>query len=145
MGGDHGWQRALGSPAQPAQGDGAAQGVEALNAPCASAVTGASAPDHYALLTENWNRPGEEVIFLMTCFERVLAGELEGLEREQVRIAFLGGSRAAPPGPAAKSDHCRTARTAATRGFTSTSCTKKLTAVGGSVRRPGGMPKRWAG
>ena len=27
----------------------------------------------YAFSTENWNRPGEEVAFLMTLFERVLA------------------------------------------------------------------------
>jgi undecaprenyl diphosphate synthase len=44
----------------------------------------------YAFSTENWNRPGEEVTFLMTLFERVLARELEGLMREQVRIRFLG-------------------------------------------------------
>lgn len=44
----------------------------------------------YAFSTENWTRPGEEVTFLMTLFERVLARELEALEREQVRIRFLG-------------------------------------------------------
>ena len=44
----------------------------------------------YAFSTENWNRPGEEVSFLMTLFERVLARELESLEREHVRIRFLG-------------------------------------------------------
>jgi undecaprenyl diphosphate synthase len=44
----------------------------------------------YAFSPENWTRPGEEVTFLMTLFERVLARELEGLMREQVRIRFLG-------------------------------------------------------
>lgn len=44
----------------------------------------------YAFSTENWNRPGEEVSFLMTLFERVLAKELKALEQEQVRIRFLG-------------------------------------------------------
>lgn len=44
----------------------------------------------YAFSTENWSRPGEEVSFLMALFERVLARELEALEKEQVRIRFLG-------------------------------------------------------
>ena len=52
----------------------------------------------YAFSTENWNRPGEEVTFLMTLFERVLARELEALEREHVRIRFLGDLDALPTG-----------------------------------------------
>ncbi|MFM9047311.1 MAG: polyprenyl diphosphate synthase, partial [Cyanobium sp.] len=52
----------------------------------------------YAFSTENWSRPGEEVSFLMTLFERVLARELEGLEREQVRIRFLGDLEELPQG-----------------------------------------------
>ncbi len=51
----------------------------------------------YAFSTENWTRPGEEVTFLMTLFERVLARELEALEREQVRIRFLGDLEQLPP------------------------------------------------
>jgi len=51
---------------------------------------GISALTAYAFSTENWSRPGEEVTFLMALFERVLARELEALEREQVRIRFLG-------------------------------------------------------
>ena len=52
----------------------------------------------YAFSTENWNRPGEEVSFLMTLFERVLARELVALEQEQVRIRFLGDLDQLPPG-----------------------------------------------
>jgi len=59
---------------------------------------GISALTAYAFSTENWSRPGEEVTFLMTLFERVLARELEGLEREQVRIRFLGDLEALPEG-----------------------------------------------
>jgi undecaprenyl diphosphate synthase len=44
----------------------------------------------YAFSTENWSRPGDEVNFLMTLFERVLQKELQSLEEEQVRIRFLG-------------------------------------------------------
>ena len=52
----------------------------------------------YAFSTENWNRPGEEVSFLMTLFERVLAKELKALEQEQVRIRFLGELEQLPEG-----------------------------------------------
>jgi undecaprenyl diphosphate synthase len=52
----------------------------------------------YAFSTENWSRPGEEVTFLMALFERVLERELEGLEREQVRIRFLGDLEQLPSG-----------------------------------------------
>ncbi len=44
----------------------------------------------YAFSTENWSRPGDEVSFLMTLFERVLQSELESLQQEKVRIKFLG-------------------------------------------------------
>ena len=50
----------------------------------------------YAFSTENWSRPGEEVNFLMTLFERVLQAELQALEAEQVRIRFLGDLKALP-------------------------------------------------
>jgi undecaprenyl diphosphate synthase len=59
---------------------------------------GVGALTAYAFSTENWNRPGEEVSFLMTLFERVLARELEALEKEQVRIRFLGDLSPLPPG-----------------------------------------------
>ena len=52
----------------------------------------------YAFSTENWSRPGEEVSFLMALFERVLARELEALERERVRIRFLGDLEELPQG-----------------------------------------------
>ena len=34
----------------------------------------------FAFSTENWSRPGDEVSFLMTLFERVLQQELDSLE-----------------------------------------------------------------
>ena len=52
----------------------------------------------YAFSTENWTRPGEEVAFLMTLFERVLEREIEALEQEQVRIRFLGDLEELPLG-----------------------------------------------
>ncbi len=50
----------------------------------------------YAFSTENWSRPGDEVNFLMALFERVLQRELESLQREQVRIRFLGDLEVLP-------------------------------------------------
>jgi len=52
----------------------------------------------YAFSTENWNRPGEEVSFLMTLFERVLAKELKALQEEKVRIRFMGDLEQLPEG-----------------------------------------------
>jgi undecaprenyl diphosphate synthase len=67
------------------------EGVEALKRTLRLCSDwGIGALTAYAFSTENWNRPGEEVSFLMTLFERVLARELEALEQEQVRIRFLG-------------------------------------------------------
>jgi len=74
-------------------------GVEALKRTlrlCSDWGIGAFFDD--ASTTENWTRPGEEVTFLMALFERVLERELEALEREQVRIRFLGDLEQLPTG-----------------------------------------------
>lgn len=44
----------------------------------------------YAFSTENWQRPLQEVEFLMRLFERLLRRELAELHREAVRISFIG-------------------------------------------------------
>ena len=75
------------------------EGVEALKRTlrlCSDLGIGALTA--YAFSTENWSRRGEEVSFLMTLFERVLARELHALEQEQVRIRFLGDLEPLPPG-----------------------------------------------
>ncbi|MFM7674133.1 MAG: isoprenyl transferase [Synechococcus sp.] len=76
----------------------------------------------YAFSTENWNRPGEEVSFLMALFEKVLARELEGLEREQVRIRFLGDLEPLPERLRQRIAEA-TERTAANRGIHFNVCT----------------------
>ncbi|MCP9774243.1 isoprenyl transferase [Cyanobium sp. WAJ14-Wanaka] len=76
----------------------------------------------YAFSTENWNRPGEEVSFLMTLFERVLARELQALEQEQVRIRFLGDLSPLPNGLQQLIADA-TARTAANTGIHFNVCT----------------------
>jgi undecaprenyl diphosphate synthase len=52
----------------------------------------------YAFSTENWRRSTEEVSFLMHLFERLLCQELAEMQREQVRIAFIGDLLALPTG-----------------------------------------------
>lgn len=51
----------------------------------------------YAFSTENWRRPTEEVDFLMLLFERLLKKELDEMNREGVRISFIGDVEALAP------------------------------------------------
>lgn len=51
----------------------------------------------YAFSTENWQRPAEEVNFLMLLFEKVLGQELGELIRQDVRIQFIGNLSDLPP------------------------------------------------
>ncbi|HSM80287.1 MAG TPA: isoprenyl transferase [Nodosilinea sp.] len=44
----------------------------------------------YAFSTENWQRPMAEVTFLMRLFDRLLRRELAEMQRQGVRIQFLG-------------------------------------------------------
>lgn len=44
----------------------------------------------YAFSTENWNRPRSEVQFLMNLFEQLLCHELAEMQREGVKITFIG-------------------------------------------------------
>jgi len=95
MDGNGRWARRRGLPRVM----GHREGVEALKRTLRLCSDwGIGALTAYAFSTENWNRPGEEVSFLMTLFERVLARELEALEREQVRIRFLGDLEPLPAG-----------------------------------------------
>ena len=73
-------------------------GVEALKSTLRRCSDwGVKALTAYAFSTENWSRPGDEVNFLMTLFERVLERELQALEAERVRIRFLGDLEPLPP------------------------------------------------
>lgn len=44
----------------------------------------------YAFSTENWQRPLQEVEFIMRMFERLLRRELAEMRQEGVRISFIG-------------------------------------------------------
>ena len=87
MDGNGRWAKARGLPRVV----GHRAGVEALKSTLRLCSDwGIGALTAYAFSTENWSRPGDEVNFLMTLFERVLQNELRSLEEEQVRIRFLG-------------------------------------------------------
>ena len=93
MDGNGRWAQARGLPRVM----GHRAGVEALKGTLRLCSDwGVQALTVYAFSTENWARPGEEVNFLMTLFERVLQKELQALEAEQVRIRFLGDLQALP-------------------------------------------------
>ena len=95
MDGNGRWARQRGLPRVM----GHRQGVEALKRTLRLCSDwGVGALTAYAFSTENWNRPGEEVSFLMALFERVLQRELQALEQEQVRIRFLGDLEPLPSG-----------------------------------------------
>ena len=119
MDGNGRWARRRGLPRVM----GHREGVEALKRTLRLCSDwGIGALTAYAFSTENWNRPGEEVGFLMTLFERVLARELEGLERERVRIRFLG-DLSPLPGGLQELIATATARTAANEGIHFNVCT----------------------
>ncbi|MEB3332916.1 MAG: isoprenyl transferase [Synechococcaceae cyanobacterium] len=119
MDGNGRWARQRGLPRVM----GHREGVEALKRTLRLCSDwGIGALTAYAFSTENWNRPGEEVTFLMTLFERVLARELEALEREQVRIRFLGDLEPLPTGLRQLIADA-TARTAANSGIHFNVCT----------------------
>ncbi|QEY31143.1 isoprenyl transferase [Synechococcus sp. RSCCF101] len=83
---------------------------------------GVGALTAYAFSTENWSRPGEEVNFLMTLFERVLSSEIDALVSEGVRIRFLGDLEALPAS-LQKSIDGATRRTATNSGIHFNVCT----------------------
>ncbi|MFM7267458.1 MAG: isoprenyl transferase [Cyanobium sp.] len=119
MDGNGRWARSRGLPRVM----GHRAGVEALKRTLRLCSDwGIGALTAYAFSTENWSRPGEEVGFLMALFERVLERELEALEREQVRIRFLGDLEQLPVGLQTMIAEA-TARTATNSGIHFNVCT----------------------
>jgi undecaprenyl diphosphate synthase len=51
----------------------------------------------YAFSTENWQRPRSEVQFLMGLFEQLLQRELAEMQREGVKITFIGDRSSLSP------------------------------------------------
>ena len=59
----------------------------------------------YAFSTENWSRPTEEVNFLINLFEKVLDREIEELNKESIRINFIGNLSPFPENLRKKINH----------------------------------------
>ena len=59
----------------------------------------------FAFSTENWNRPAEEVNFLMGLFHEVLERELKELVAEGVCLRFIGELGGLPPALGAFMEH----------------------------------------
>lgn len=73
------------------RGLGHAAGVDALKEVITASVRlGVGALTVYAFSTENWGRPTEEVQLLMSLFASTLIEELPLLQREHVRLQYLG-------------------------------------------------------
>ncbi|MEI6828992.1 MAG: isoprenyl transferase [Synechococcaceae cyanobacterium ELA445] len=119
MDGNGRWARSRGLPRVL----GHREGVEALKRTLRLCSDwGIGALTAYAFSTENWTRPGEEVSFLMALFERVLAREIDALDKEQVRIRFLGDLAQLPEALQQLIDEA-TRRTASNSGIHFNVCT----------------------
>ncbi len=51
----------------------------------------------YAFSTENWQRPGREVDFLMKLFHQTLQDEIDELDEKNVQLRFIGNIAAMSP------------------------------------------------
>jgi undecaprenyl diphosphate synthase len=70
----------------------------------------------YAFSTENWRRPMAEVEGLMRIFRQYILGKMDGLQRHDVRVRFIGMRHRVPPRLRALMDLLE-ARTRACRGL----------------------------
>ncbi|WP_156120527.1 isoprenyl transferase [Neosynechococcus sphagnicola] len=70
----------------------------------------------YAFSTENWQRPLEEVNFLMQLFEQMLWQELAVMHQQGVHLQFIGDNSSLPPSLQAIMDYARQT-TAGNRSF----------------------------
>lgn len=93
MDGNGRWAQERGLP----RGAGHRAGVKSLRAVVeAAGKLGIQALTVYAFSTENWERPVEEVSFLMGLLETVLEEELEHLMRNATRFRMIGDPRGLP-------------------------------------------------
>lgn len=80
-----------------ARGQGHIAGITALREIITACVRlGVEVMSAYAFSTENWSRPQQEVNLLMHLFAKTFIEELPLLQRENVRVVFLGDITALP-------------------------------------------------
>lgn len=76
-------------------------GVEAVRASLKAATAcGVKHLTLYAFSTENWNRPKDEVEALMTLLVHTIVGELDELDKNEVKLTMIGDFESLP-------DNCR--------------------------------------
>ncbi len=93
MDGNGRWAAARGEPRVV----GHRAGMEALRRVVRAAPSlGVAYLSVYAFSTENWKRPAEEVDALMDLLVEYLRSEIDELDREHVKMIFLGDSNALP-------------------------------------------------
>ncbi|MDR3348160.1 MAG: isoprenyl transferase [Acidaminococcales bacterium] len=93
MDGNGRWARQRGLPRTA----GHKAGADALRAVArAAGELGVKAVTAYAFSTENWKRPAYEVNFLMNLLDLYLTGEINNLNKENVRVVFSGDIAALP-------------------------------------------------
>ncbi len=93
MDGNGRWARARGLPRLEGHRRGA-ESVRAVIRACPD--LGVEVLTLYAFSTENWRRPASEVAGLMELFRAYFLREADELEREGVRVTFLGDPRRLP-------------------------------------------------
>jgi len=89
------WARARGLPVN----EGHSAGADTVKARLRDAAElGVEELTVYSFSTENWSRPHEEVEGLMAMFSHRIAGETPELDREGVRMRFIGRREGIAPG-----------------------------------------------
>jgi len=87
MDGNGRWARARGLPRVA----GHREGAESIRSVLKACVEfGVKYLTVYAFSTENWERPQDEVEFLMSLFSRTIDREIDELDKNGVRLRFLG-------------------------------------------------------
>ena len=94
MDGNGRWAKEKGLPRMAGHREGRNSLREVLKA---SAERGVKYLTVYAFSTENWERPKEEVDFLMDLFFQTISAEIDDLMQSEVRINFLGRTRQFSP------------------------------------------------
>jgi len=87
--GNRRWAKANGKPSLV----GHQRGADIIEEICQHALDrGVQYVSMYAFSTENWNRPKDEIAYLMKLFERLVDKGLKRLEKQGVRLRWVGQS-----------------------------------------------------
>jgi undecaprenyl diphosphate synthase len=94
MDGNGRWARAHGHPRHVGHREGVKATREIVEA---AAQKGIKTLTLFAFSSENWNRPSEEVSSLMSLFVEVLKREIRSLDKNGIRVRFIGAREQLSP------------------------------------------------